>query len=146
MIRRLDALGPCRDLVDALWTDPVSSTAFMKDPEVFYQRLDIAFTKKDRLVFGVFQGADVSMFNRWRSERISCMIDNRFYFSTWQRMLIVQRIMTLSGSTFDVESFWANDVTTDPVRDTNVSSVMGDMSLPAQIMPPLPEPVLTVVE
>jgi hypothetical protein len=54
--------------------------------------------------------------------------------------------MTLSGSTFDVESFWANDVTTDPVRDTNVSSVMGDMSLPVQIMPPLPEPVLTVVD
>ena len=86
------------------------------------------------------------MFGRWRSEMISCMIDNRFYFSTWQRMLIVQRIMTLSGSTFDVESFWANDVTTDPVRDTNVSSVMGDMSLPVQIMPPLPEPVLTVVD
>ena len=58
MIRRLDALGPCRDLVDALWTDPVSSTAFMKDPEDFYQRLDIAFTKKNRLVFGVFQGAE----------------------------------------------------------------------------------------
>ena len=95
---------------------------------------------------GVFQGGGTKMFGRWRSEMISCMIDNRFYFSTWQRMLIVQRIMTLSGSTFDVESFWANDVTTDPVRDTNVSSVMGDMSLPVQIMPPLPEPVLTVVD
>ena len=95
---------------------------------------------------GAFQGGGTYMYGRWRSEMISCMIDNRFYFSTWQRMLIVQRIMTLSGSTFDVESFWANDVTTDPVRDTNVSSVMGDMSLPVQIMPPLPEPVLTVVD
>jgi len=45
----------------------------------------------------VFQGADVSMFNRWRSEKISCMIDNRFYFSTWQRYIIVNRIMTLAG-------------------------------------------------
>ncbi len=95
---------------------------------------------------GAFQGGGTYMYGRWRSEMISCMIDNRFYFSTWQRMLIVQRIMTLSGSTFDVESFWANDVTTDPVRDTNVSSVMGDISLPVQIMPPLPEPVLTVVD
>ena len=58
MIRRLDALGPCRDFVDALWTDPVSSTAFMKDREDFYQRLESAFTKKDRLVFGVFRGAE----------------------------------------------------------------------------------------
>ena len=95
---------------------------------------------------GAFQGGGTYMYGRWRSEMLSCMIDNRFYFSTWQRMLIVQRIMTLSGSTFDVESFWANDVTTDPVRDTNVSSVMGDISLPVQIMPPLPEPVLTVVD
>ena len=95
---------------------------------------------------GAFQGGGTNMYGRWRREMSSCMIDNRFYFSTWQRMLIVQRIMTLSGSTFDVESFWANDVTTDPVRDTNVSSVMGDISLPVQIMPPLPEPVLTVVD
>jgi hypothetical protein len=74
------------------------------------------------------------------------MNDNRFYFSTWQLMLIVQRIMKLSGSTFDVASFWAHDVTTDPVRDTDASYVMGGITLPVQIMPPLPEPVLHEVD
>ena len=95
---------------------------------------------------GVFQGGGNKMFGRWRSEKISCMIDNRFYFSTWQRMLIVQRIMKLSGSTFNVASFWDHDVTTDPVRDTDASYVMGDITLPVRIMPPLPEPVLHEVD
>jgi hypothetical protein len=95
---------------------------------------------------GVFQGGGNKMFGRWRSEKISCMIDNRFYFSTWQRMLIVRRIMKLSGSSFSVASFWDHDVTTDPVRDTDASYVMGDITLPVRIMPPLPEPVLHEVD
>ncbi|MEE3405061.1 MAG: 3-oxoacyl-[acyl-carrier-protein] synthase III C-terminal domain-containing protein, partial [Acutalibacteraceae bacterium] len=41
---------------------------------------------------GVWQGGDNSLFNKWRSEKVSCMIDNRCYFSTWQRILIVKRI------------------------------------------------------
>ena len=73
----------------------------------------------------VFQGADVSMFNRWRSEKISCMIDNRFYFSTWQRYIIVNRIMTLAGlPSLTVDEFLDNDVPTDPVRDEGGSPVM----------------------
>ena len=92
---------------------------------------------------GVYQGGDVSMFNRWRSERISCMIDNRFYFSTWQRIIIVKRIMTLSGSTFDINNFWAKDDPTDPLRDATSSPVMGDREpLPLRVMPMLPPPVL----
>ena len=86
------------------------------------------------------------MYGRWRSEKISCMIDNRFYFSTWQRMLIVRRIMNLSGSTFDAASFWANDVTFDPVRDANTSSVIGSSRLPIRKMPLLPPPVLREVD
>ena len=92
---------------------------------------------------GIYQGGDVSMFNRWRSERISCMIDNRFYFSTWQRMIIVKRIMTLCGGTFDIDSFWAKDDPTDPVRDQISSSVIGNAHpLPVREMPLLPPPVL----
>ena len=92
---------------------------------------------------GVYQGADVYMFNRWRSERISCMIDNRFYFSTWQRMIIVKRIMTLSGSTFNADSFWAKDDPTDPVRDGQSGSAYGQKSrLPVRTVPALPPPVL----
>lgn len=72
---------------------------------------------------GVYQGADVYMFNRWRSELISCMIDNRFYFSAWQRYLIAQRILTLSGdiSEFNYEFWKSKDVTTDPIRDVSSS-------------------------
>ena len=91
---------------------------------------------------GIFQGGRYALYGRWRSEMISCMIDNRCYFSAWQRMLIVKRIMSLSGSTFDAASFWANDVTVDPVRDVQSSPVMGGIELPRRVMPPLAPPVL----
>ena len=96
---------------------------------------------------GVYQGAKVSILNRWRSERVSCMIDNRFYFSTFQRYLIVKRIMTLAGATFDEDSFWAKDVPIDPVRDIVSSSVMGESnSIPPRPVPLLPPPTFVVVD
>lgn len=96
---------------------------------------------------GVYQGAEVSILNRWRSERVSCMIDNRFYFSTFQRYLIVKRIMTLAGATFDEDSFWAKDVPIDPVRDIVSSSVMGESnSIPPRPVPLLPPPTFVVVD
>lgn len=101
---------------------------------------------------GVYQGADVSILNRWRSERISCMIDNRFYFSTFQRYLIVKRIMSLAGVTFeDEDAFWsafkAKDVPIDPVRDLAGSSVMGESDpVPPRPVPLLPPPGLVEVK
>lgn len=101
---------------------------------------------------GVYQGADVSILNRWRSERISCMIDNRFYFSTFQRYLIVKRIMSLAGVTFENEAaFWAafkaKDVPIDPVRDLAGSSVMGESDpVPPRPVPLLPPPGLVEVK
>ena len=90
---------------------------------------------------GVYQGGDVSTLNRWRSERVSCMIDNRFYFSTFQRELIVKRIMTLAGASFNESEFWAKDVPIDPVRDIIASPVMGeDDGIPPRPMPMLPPP------
>lgn len=94
---------------------------------------------------GVFQGAGTSILNRWRSERISCMMDNRFYFSTFQRELIVRRIMTLAGETFDWDDFLAKDVPEDPVRDIVSSPVLGFKDpVPPRPVPPLPPPVLVV--
>lgn len=91
---------------------------------------------------GVYQGGDNSLLYRWRSERVSCMIDNRFYFSTFQRELIVKRIMTLAGATFDEATFWAKDVPIDPVRDVVSSPVMGEEDPVApRVMPMLPPPV-----
>lgn len=91
---------------------------------------------------GVYQGGEVSLLNRWRSERISCMIDNRFYFSTFQRELIVKRIMSLAGVAFNESTFWAKDDPTDPVRDIASSPVMGETDPVApRPVPLLPPPV-----
>lgn len=92
---------------------------------------------------GVFQGAGTEIFNKWRSEKISCMIDNRRYFSAWQRILIVKRIKQLAGETYSATDFFANDVTDDPVRDEIASPVFGRTGVDApRLVPPLPPPVL----
>ena len=89
-----------------------------------------------------FQGANVSTFNRWRSERTSCMIDNRFYFSTWQRYLIVNRIMKLAGlADKSITDFIAADDPRDPLRDVISSTVMRPVGV-SDIVPPRPVPML----
>ena len=91
---------------------------------------------------GVFQGGGVSLLHRWRSERTSCMVDNRFYFSTFQRELIVKRIMTLAGASFDEDSFWAKDVMMDPVRDIDRDLLMdAEDDVPPRPMHMTPPPV-----
>ena len=93
---------------------------------------------------GVFQGGDVSMFYRWRSERISVMIDNRMYFSTWQRYLVANRIMTLAGlPALSVSEFLDNDVMMDPLRDGGSPVMLPEGvsdAVPPRIMPMLPPP------
>lgn len=92
---------------------------------------------------GVFQGGGVSILNRWRSERVSCMIDNRRYFSTWQRVLAVSRIMSLASGPLTWESFIALDKPEDPVRDGPVNTQNNALSrIPPRPMPLLPPPVL----
>ena len=93
---------------------------------------------------GKFQGADVSILYRWRSEKISCMIDNRQYFSTWQRILIAKRITELAGETFDLDYYLQTlDVIYDPVRDENPSHIKAvNSSGPIIEMPLLPPPEL----
>ena len=99
---------------------------------------------------GRFQGAGGRvLFGRWRSEMISCMIDNRLYFSAWQRYLIAKRIFTLGGDAeiFNFNDWLAKDVTVDPVRDISSGSTPGvrehSTYRPA---PPLPPPVLVEVD
>ena len=98
---------------------------------------------------GIFQGAGTYPLNRWRSEKISCMIDNRPYYSTWQRVLLVKRIMELGGGVFDMEAFLDADDPTDPVRDVASGSTIGlggvgsGVSADApKLYPPLPPPVM----
>ena len=118
--------------------------------ELFESANVTAMNSKDATKYGrigIFQGGDVSMFYRWRSEKISCMIDNRFYFSTWQRRLIVNRLMGLAGLTAPTfADFLAKDVPDDKLRDGGGSPVVLPDGLvnniPPKPMPMLPPPVL----
>ena len=128
------------DASETPWTelfDSAIQTKMAKNP-LYAQRIS------------VFQGGQVSMFNRWRSEKISCMIDNRFYFSTWQRYLIVNRIMSLAGlPAVSVSDFLDKDVPTDPLRDGVGSPVMlpeGVTYPEGRPVPMLPPPVFHVVD
>ncbi|MCR5325300.1 MAG: hypothetical protein K6E37_00940 [Bacteroidales bacterium] len=93
---------------------------------------------------GRFQGGGGYILYRWRSEEISCMIDNRPYYSAWQRILIVKRIKDLAGETFSLDDFLAKDVTRDPVRESSSSSGsrLGTHIGPVRLAPPLAPPVL----
>ena len=96
---------------------------------------------------GIWHGAYSSLYYRWRSEKVSCMIDNRPYFSAWQRILIVRRIMEKSGETFDMQSFIDKDVTTDPVRPAPDASAADRIlartrAMLVPEMPMLPPPVI----
>ena len=96
---------------------------------------------------GVWHGGQVSLYYRWRSEKTSCMIDNRPYFSTWQRILIVRRILERAGETFDMDEFIAKDDTFDPVRPAaSVSSSERARARSRALMVPeepmLPSPVI----
>ena len=94
---------------------------------------------------GIYQGGYIVMFKIWRSEKISCMIDNRPYFAAWQRYLIAKRIMTLAGEgdSFSFDSWLALDKTDDPIRD-NVSSSATRSLPPGPVIyeQPLPPPVM----
>ena len=114
---------------------------------------DDLMSRRDELIavnplyarIGSFQGGNLSVLNRWRSEFISCMIDNRAYFSTWQRDLIVRHIFKLAGATFNLEDFLAKDVIFDPVRDGSSSNAPGlyRNGEPCMEGPPLPPPVFS---
>ncbi len=94
---------------------------------------------------GKYQGGNVVMFKIWRSEKTSCMIDNRPYYAAWQRYLIARRIMTLAGEgdNFSFDSWLALDKTEDPVRDNVSSSATRSLpSGPVIYEQPLPPPVM----
>ena len=98
---------------------------------------------------GIYQGAKTSLYYRWRSEPVSCMIDNRPYFNLWSRILIVRRIMEKAGETFDMEDFKAKDVAVDPVRPAAGTSVakLRLMKRQAELVPEMPmDPPPVLVE
>ena len=108
---------------------------------------DLTARNPDYARIGIWHGGQNSLYYRWRSEKTSCMIDNRPYFSTWQRIRIVRRILEKAGETFDMDDFLAKDVTTDPVRPVGNESPetlkkARSRALLVPEMPMLPPPVL----
>lgn len=112
------------------WQDLLDRKANLVSRNALYNRI------------GIYQGGDVSIFNRWRSEKISCMIDNRQYFSAWQRVLIAKRITELAGETFDLDVYLSYDDPTDPVRDVTATLRGVNSRGPVKVMPPLAPPEL----
>ena len=96
---------------------------------------------------GIWHGGHQSLYYRWRSEKTSCMIDNRPYFSAWQRMLIVRKILSKAGETFTMQSFLDKDVTVDPVRPAETLTAFErkqarSRAMMVPEMPMLPPPVI----
>ena len=97
---------------------------------------------------GYWEGAMGYGKNIWRSEAISCMIDNRRYFNAYSRQLIVERIKALAGEPFDLDEFLAKDVNYDEILDGGPARSRGgiygknlDLS-DIKLYPPLPLPRL----
>ena len=139
-------------VADQTWTVPFSLnvsgdyTAVPWKAELLDRQEDLVSLDAHYGRIGVFQGGETYLYGRWRSEMVSCMADNRFYFSAWQRYLITKRIFTLSGdlAAFSFESWLAKDVTADPVRDVTGSNAPGTSADHRTYtpVPPLPPPVL----
>lgn len=74
---------------------------------------------------GFFEGGMGYKSGLWHSEIISCMDDNRLYFNTISRQLIVERIKTIADESFSLEEFFAKDINFDPLRDFNSFRISG---------------------
>lgn len=111
------------------WSIPyglnISATYANPPWQEFLDRREALMAQDERYGrIGTFQGGATYMYGAWRSERVSGMMDNRQYFSAWDRYLIVKRIMTLSGdlASFSFDSWLAKDVNIDPIRDLPIRS------------------------
>ena len=69
-------------------------------------------------IVGMYEGAYMYAQGIWRSEEISIMDDNRPYFNTISRELIVRRIMDLAGEEFSLEDFLEKDI----IEDSSVTA------------------------
>lgn len=58
---------------------------------------------------GIYEGA-LWPKGLYRSEEVSCMVDNRLYFNAPSREAIVKRILSLAGETYSFERFVEKDI------------------------------------
>jgi hypothetical protein len=67
------------------------------------------FEKNGYETVGLYEGGDSYGKGVWRAEENSCMNDNTPYFNAPSREAIVRRIMSVCGTGFDYNTFYAND-------------------------------------
>ncbi|MEG0518516.1 MAG: M64 family metallopeptidase [Bacteroidales bacterium] len=82
---------------------------------------------------GVYSGAYLYKLGAYKSEFISCMVDNRLYYNTQSRYLIVERIHSVAGEQFSLDEFIAKDVQKAPVE----TKTHYDMSNFVPLAPPI---------
>lgn len=116
------------------WPVPMSLNLIANKNNVLWQHF---IGLNDYPKVGLYEGGSGYLHGVWRSELISCMIDNRFYFNAPSRELIVKRIKSLAGETYSFEDFLARDVNVD-----NTPKVTGARTASVQIMPPTAPPML----
>lgn len=79
----------------------------------------------------------------WRPEIISCMFDNRPYFNAWSRYLIMERVYSVCGETFNQSVFLSKDSGRSQYNEPATRSVIApENDGPVQLVPMLPPPVI----
>lgn len=80
----------------------------------------------------VFEGANYHKTGVWRSEYISCMDDNMYYFNAPSRAAIVERLLTIAGESYTLAGFVAKDAVKAPpaVLATRVTSTLPRLAPP----------------
>jgi hypothetical protein len=63
---------------------------------------------------GAYEGAFYYSYGAWRSENTSCMINNIPYYSAPGREAAVKKIMSVSGGSYSLANFMANDIQKAP--------------------------------
>ena len=94
---------------------------------------------------GVYEGAMTFPTGVWRSEQISCMVDNRSYFNGPSRYAIVERIMKLSTGNAANSSYKYSyaDFKAQDKKDPNVAN---GLTKAGANYPPLAPPILIEVK
>lgn len=142
-----NATYPYKDISEHYWDIPfgknVTADISSNSPTRFWDHLSSSglFPK-----VGYWEGGQGYGKGIWRSENISCMIDNRRYFNAYSRQLIVERIKSLAGEPFDYNDFLAKDVNYDEIvdgHDTRSGIYGKNLDLSGiKTYPPLPFPRL----
>lgn len=90
---------------------------------------------------GIYDGGYTFMRGIWRSEYMSCMIDNREYFNSQSRYLIVKRILDMCGEEFTFETFLAKDI---EKTDNTGYAAYTRSRVPFEAAKPLAPPVIHI--